>query len=99
LLSSSFFNNAVLTTTGGKFADMVSATGKTSSNITIDAVAQLATAARYTHMASGLNKQLEVSENGTMTVGGSSKFDVTEMRNVSTLEGSLTLTYGNKDVT
>lgn len=99
LLSSSFFNNAVLTTTGGKFADMVSATGKTSSNITIDAVAQLATATRYTHMASGLNKQLEVSENGTMTVGGSSKFDVTEMRNVSTLEGSLTLTYGNKDVT
>lgn len=99
LLSSSFFNNAVLTTTGGKFADMVSATGKTSSNITIDAVAQLATATRYTHMASGLNKQLEVSENGTMTVGGSSKFDVTEMRNVSTLEGSLTLQYGNKDVT
>mgnify|MGYP005754538269 CR=1 FL=1 len=99
LLSSSFFNNAVLTTTGGKFADMVSATGKTSSNITIDAVAQLATAARYTHMASGLNKQLEVSENGTMTVGGSSKFDVAEMRDVSTLEGSLTLKYGNKDVT
>lgn len=99
LLSSSFFNNAVLTTTGGKFADMVSATGKTSSNITIDAVAQLATATRYTHMASGLNKQLEVSENGTMTVGGSSKFDVAEMRDVSTLEGSLTLKYGNKDVT
>lgn len=99
LLSSSFFNNAVLTTTGGKFADMVSATGKTSSNITIDAVAQLATATRYTHMASGLNKQLEVSENGTMTVGGSSEFDVAEMRDVSTLEGSLTLKYGNKDVT
>ena len=56
LLSSSFFNNAVLTTTGGKFADMVSATGKTSSNVTIDAVAQLATSSRYTHSASGLGQ-------------------------------------------
>lgn len=99
LLSSSFFNNAVLTTTGGKFADMVSATGKTSSNITIDAVAQLATAARYTHMASGLNKQLEVSKNGTMTVTGDGTFDVNREMNVSTLEGSLTIKYGNKDVT
>lgn len=97
LLSSSFFNNAVLTTTGGKFADMVSATGKTSSNITIDAVAQLATAARYTHSASKLGNVIESGDR--LTVRGDSAMNVSDPINVSTLEGSLTIKYGNKDVT
>ena len=48
LLSQSFLNNAVVTTTNGTYADLVSASGKTSSNVSINAVAQLATAARYT---------------------------------------------------
>lgn len=98
LLSSSFFNNAVLTTTGGKFADMVSATGKTSSNITIDAVAQLATATRYTHSASGLG-QATVGTDGKLTVTGDGTFDVNGKMNVSELEGSLSLKYGNKEIT
>lgn len=98
LLSSSFFNNAVLTTTGGKFADMVSATGKTSSNITIDAVAQLATAARYTHSASSLG-QATVGTDGKLTVTGDGTFDVNGKMNVSELEGSLSLKYGNKEIT
>ena len=92
LLSSSFFNNAVLTTTGGKFADMVSATGKTSSNITIDAVAQLATATRYTHDASKLG-----GTGGPVTAEGS--IDLGKETTLSTLEGSMTIKYGNKDVT
>lgn len=99
LLSSSFFNNAVLTTTGGKFADMVSAVGKTSSNVTIDAVAQLATAARYAHNVSGLKGQATVGADGALTVTGDGTFDVNGQMNVSELEGSLTLQYGNKDVT
>ncbi len=98
LLSSSFFNNAVLTTTGGKFADMVSATGKTSSNITIDAVAQLATSSRYTHSASGLG-QATVGTDGKLTVTGDGTFDVNGKMNVSELEGSLSLKYGNKEIT
>lgn len=92
LLSSSFFNNAVLTTTGGKFADMVSATGKTSSNITIDAVAQLATAARYTSGASSLG-----GAGGKLTAGDEIHMD--QDTKLSTLEGSMTISYGNKDVT
>ena len=98
LLSSSFFNNAVLTTTGGKFADMVSATGKTSSNVTIDAVAQLATSSRYTHSASGLG-QATVGTDGKLTVTGDGTFDVNSKMNVSELEGSLSLKYGNKEIT
>lgn len=92
LLSSSFFNNAVLTTTGGKFADMVSATGKTSSNITIDAVAQLATATRYTSGASSLG-----GAGGKLTAGDEIHMD--QDTKLSTLEGSMTISYGNKDVT
>lgn len=91
LLSSGFFNNNVLTTTGGKFADMISATGKTSSNITIDAVAQLATAARYTHDASSLV--------GTDGVVKGTAINMTDTMKTSQLEGSLSLKYGNKEVT
>ena len=54
LFSASFFNNAILTSANGTYADLVSATGKSSSTIVLNSVAQLAEAARYTHDASGL---------------------------------------------
>lgn len=92
LFSSSFFNNAVTTTTGGAFANLVSAAGKTSSNVTIDAVAQLATAAKYTVN----NTRLGSLSNGTVTSGAVS---LGKDMDVSTVTGSLTLTYGNKDLT
>lgn len=98
LLSSSFFNNAVITTTGGKYADLVSASGKTSSTVVLNAVAQLATAAKYKTSAAGLNSAASQSGN-QITVSGDSKFDLSADMNVSTLEGSMTLTYGQKEVT
>lgn len=98
LLSSSFFNNSVITTTGGKFADMVSATGKSSSTVMINAVAQLATAARYVNSASGLNPAASTS-GGKTTISGTADLQLNKDMNVSTLEGSLTLSYGKKDVT
>lgn len=58
LFSASFFNNAILTSANGTYADLVSATGKSSSTIVLNAVAQLAEAARYTHDASGLDTSL-----------------------------------------
>lgn len=94
LLSPSFFNSATTVTTTGDNAKAVSASGKSSSEITLNAVSQLATAARYTTSASNIakdvsaitsNKTLENMFNGTTTMG--------------TLDGSLTLTYGNKDIT
>ncbi len=45
LFSPSFFNKAVKTVTNGKYADLVSAIGKTSSNIQLNGVKQLAQAA------------------------------------------------------
>ena len=63
----------------------MSATGKSSSTIVLNSVAQLAEAARYTHDASGL---------GTVGKGQPVKLDEKKP-----LSGSLTLEYGNKEVT
>lgn len=88
LFSASFFNNAILTSANGTYADLVSATGKSSSTIVLNSVAQLAEAARYTHDASGL---------GTVGKGQPAKLD--EKQPLSAMSGSLTLEYGNKEVT
>lgn len=94
LLSSSFFNNAVVTTPNGTFSNLVTASGKTSSNVVLNAVAQLATAARYT-----VNNSLGASaKDGQITVAGE-EIDLGKEIQVSTMSGSLTLTYGNQNIT
>lgn len=89
LFSASFFNNALLTSANGTYADLVSATGKSSSTIVLNAVKQLAEAARYTHDASGLDTSL----------GKGEPVKLGEKQPLSTMSGSLTLEYGNKKVT
>lgn len=89
LFSASFFNNAILTSANGTYADLVSATGKSSSTIVLNAVKQLAEAARYTHDASGLDTSL----------GKGEPVKLGEKQPLSTMSGSLTLKYGNKEVT
>lgn len=89
LFSASFFNNAILTSANGTYADLVSATGKSSSTIVLNAVKQLAEAARYTHDASGLDTSL----------GKGEPIKLGEKQPLSTMSGSLTLEYGNKKVT
>ena len=89
LFSASFFNNAILTSANGTYADLVSATGKSSSTIVLNAGAQLAEAARYTHDASGLDTSL----------GKGEPVKLGEKQPLSTMSGSLTLEYGNKKVT
>lgn len=89
LFSASFFNNAILTSANGTYADLVSATGKSSSTIVLNAVKQLAEAARYTHDASGLDTSL----------GKGEPVKLGEKQPLSTMSGSLTLEYGNKKVT
>ena len=54
LNSALFFSSAVKSVTTGTYADLVSATGKSSSEIQINSVTQLATSARYT-VAAGDN--------------------------------------------
>lgn len=97
LMSSSFFNNAVITSTAGKYADMVTASGKSDSTITINAVAQLATAARATSSASTLSGVS--ASGGQITTTAKEDLNLDGDINVSTLQGSMTLTYGTKEVT
>ena len=88
LLSSSFFNQAVKVTAAGKYADMVSASGKTSSNVQILGVKQLAKAATYTVSGIGGSKPTEKPEFTGSAV------DLTKTQELSNVSGSLTIKYG-----
>lgn len=97
LFSSSFFSNASMVTTGGEYAKLVTATGKSSSEIILNSVAQLAQAARYT--TSGGQALLDNSgivDDGKRITVSSGKIEDTV--NVSNLEGSITLKYGDKEL-
>ena len=88
LLSSGFFNQAVKVTATGKYADMVSASGKTSSNVQILGVKRLARAATYTVSDIGGSKSADKPEFTGSTV------DLTEKKELSNVSGSLTIKYG-----
>ena len=93
LLSGSFFNNAVITSAKGTYADKVTASGKTTSDIKINAVKQLATAASYT-VSGGA-----VFGEDFSTISGSKGIDLDADMSVSTISGSLTLQYGGSNGT
>lgn len=89
LMSTSFFNQAVQTVTRGENASKVSATGRTSSNVSIDAVRQLATASRYTVSGSAL-QQLGSGEKAAAMAGALNLDDMS----VSSFSGTMNLKYG-----
>lgn len=104
LFSASFFNKAVATITHGANAGKISATGKTSSNVQIDAVKQLAAAARYsagvnsTGINSGVSSVTDASGNVIGYEATGEAIDWTEPVNISDISGTMTLTYGKKTV-
>ena len=87
LLSSSFFNNAVIATPGGTYADKVTASGKTSSDVQLLGVKQLAKAATY--KVSGLGG----AGSSVDGIAGEVK-DLGETLPQSNVAGSMTLRYG-----
>lgn len=90
LLSPSFFNNAVKVTTQGLYKDKVTASGKTSSDIALNAVHQLATAAQYRVGDGKLNKG-----DGT-SIEASAGLDLNDKTPLGTLNGSMTVIYGSQ---
>jgi len=94
LLSASFFNKAVTTTTSGANASKVSATGQSNSNVQLNGVAQLATASRYEASGSGV-----LSGVSATTIQADSPIDLSGTTTTSNLSGDLTLNYGTKSVT
>ena len=97
LMSPSFFSSAVKVLTKGEYADRVSASGKTSSDISLNAVHQLARAAQYRTKGSDL---LNVGDIGTIAASEGVDLSADAEKNIelSNLQGSLTLTYGTKTV-
>lgn len=90
LLSPSFFNNAVKVTTQGLYKDKVTASGKTSSDIALNAVHQLATAAQYRVGDGKLNKG-----DGT-SIQASDGLDLNDKTTLGALSGSMTVIYGSQ---
>ena len=93
LLSSSFFTKAVTTIANGANAEKVGATGKSSSEVQINGVKQLATAAKYVSGASNLAQGQDgwITADNALNLGADME--------LSKVSGSLTFTRGNKTVT
>lgn len=94
LMSSSFFDQAVKTVSKGANKDMVSATGRASSDIQINRVQQLATAAGYTIKGSALDGTTSDFGSDTVKTSASGEFDLDALKTISTFSGSMSLAYG-----
>ena len=90
LLSPSFFNNAVKVVTQGLYKDKVTASGKTSSDIAINAVHQLATAAQY-RVGDGL-----LNSSDGKNIQSASDIDLFGTTELGALNGSMTIVYGSQ---
>jgi len=85
LSSPSYFSKAVTTTPNGENSGKVSATGRSNSDVQINAITQLATAAKYS---------VEASDDRAATGAAMALDDI----KVSNISGSMTLTVGNKTI-
>ena len=94
LMSSSFFNQAVRTVANGANASKVAASGRGSSDVVINGVRQLATAAPYKLSGSALTGN---AEGKYASAAASGSFDLDKMT-VSSFSGTMSLNYG-KDQT
>ncbi len=94
LASNAFFNNAVKTTGSGVNADKISATGRTTSKVTINSVSQLASAAAYKVDGSKLMSPVGTAE--AAVNGGAIDWNGTV--DTSNMSGSLELTYGTRKI-
>ena len=95
LTSPSFFSNAVRVVTKGDFKDSVSASGKTSSDIELNAAHQLAKAAQYRTKSSLATGASDMISGGSVNLF---ETDPSKQMELSNLSGGLTLTYGSKTV-
>ena len=94
LMSSAFFRSAVKVAAQGKNGGKVTASGRTDSDVVLNGVSQLATAARYTVKTGDAG--LKGDGGNAVTAEGSMKFDQTV--ELGTLSGSMSFNYGSKNV-
>ena len=94
LMSTSFFDQAVKTVTKGANKDLISATGRASSDVRIDRVKQLATAATFKFSGTALDDSTAAFGQNSVTASASGSLDLSKEIDISKLNGSLTLNYG-----
>ena len=92
LLSANFFNKAVTTAANGKYADKVSATGKSSSNVRILNVTKLATRSTYNVSAAAMGLGGSTADEAAAVGTEDLKLDAT--MSLSRVSGTLSLKYG-----
>ena len=94
LLSPSYFNKSVITSTNGANASKVSASGKTSSDVRISGVKQLAAKSTYSASAADLFSDLGITgKDGIATIIGGN-LDLAQQMDLSKVSGTLSLNYG-----
>lgn len=94
LMSTSFFDQAVKTVSKGANKDLVSAVGRASSDIRIDRVRQLASAATYKLSGTVLDGTTAAFGQDKVSASASGTLDLDKEIDISKLNGSLTLAYG-----
>nr|WP_326212316.1 flagellar filament capping protein FliD [uncultured Oscillibacter sp.] len=94
LMSTSFFDQAVKTVSKGANKDLVSASGRANSDIRIDRVRQLATAATYKLSGVALDGTTAAFGQDKVSASASGTLDLDKEIDISKLNGSLTLAYG-----
>ncbi|WP_325214279.1 flagellar filament capping protein FliD [Oscillibacter sp.] len=94
LMSTSFFDQAVKTVSKGANKDLVTATGRASSDIRIDRVRQLATAATYKLSGTALDGTTAEFGKDSVTSAAGGTLDLDKSIEIGNLDGTLTLAYG-----
>lgn len=92
LLSASFFNKAVTTASNGKYADKISATGRSSSSVRILNVTKLATRSTYNVSAAALGHGGSTANEAAAV--GAEKLELNSTMSLSRVSGTLSLQYG-----
>lgn len=93
LFSNSFFDNAVTTTAKGTYSDLVSATGKGTSEVVINGVSQLASKAQYS-----VSNSLGTNISGTTATVTGGELNLSNDMTLSTIDGSLSIKYGSQTI-
>ena len=97
LMSSSFFDQAVKTVSKGANKDLISAVGRASSDVRIDRVKQLATAATYKLSGTALDSTTSTFGDAQISASASGTMDLDKSMEISGFSGNMTLAYGGKN--
>ena len=93
LFSNTFFDKAVTTTAKGTYSDLVSATGKGTSDVVINGVSRLASKAQYS-----VSNSLGTNISGTTATVSGGELNLSDKTTLSTMDGALSIKYGSQTI-